>query len=110
MTKYNCYYAIIKTTSSIIMKGQHIIINYASTFKSLNMIFHEVNMKDVSYLDLDELKEDSISKYILLLPKFGELEYANNQNTNLYYVINSEWNELNENMVFSLPTSPVCNY
>ena len=110
MTKHNCYYAIVKTTSSVMMKGQQIIINYDSTFKSLNMNFHKVNMNEASYLDLHELKEESISKYILLLPKLGELGYANNQNTNLYYIIDSEWNELNKNMVFCRPTSPGCKY
>ena len=46
------------------------------------------------------LKEESISKYIFLLPKLGELGYVNNQNTNSYYIIDSEWNELNKNVVF----------
>ena len=66
MTKHNCYYDIIQTTSSIIMKGRQILINYASTIKSLNMNFHKVNVKEASYLDLDELKEDNISKYIAI--------------------------------------------
>ena len=69
MTKQNCFYAIVKTSSSEIMKGQQIIINYDSTFKSLNMNFHKVNMNEASYLDLHELKEEIISKYILLSPK-----------------------------------------
>ena len=74
------------------------------------MKFHKINVKETTYLDLDELKEENISKYILLLPKLGESGYANNQHTSLYYAIASEWNELNENMVFSLPTSPGCKY
>ena len=90
MTAHNFSYVIIETTSSMIMKGQQILINYASTIKSLNMNFHKVNVKEASYLDLDELKEDNISKYILLLPKLGELGYANNRRTNLHYVIDSE--------------------
>ena len=110
MTKQNSFYAIVKTSSSEIMKGQQIIINYDSTFKTLNMNFHKVNMNEASYLDLHELKEESISKYIFFLPKLGELGYANNKNTNLYYIIDSEWNELNKNMVFCRPTSPGCKY
>ena len=74
------------------------------------MNFHNVNMKEASYLDLDELKEENISKYILLLPKLGELGYANNQHTTLYYAIDSEWNELNENMIFRRPISPGCKH
>ena len=44
-------------------------MNYISTFKSLNMNFHKVNMNKASYLDLHELKEESISKYIVFSPK-----------------------------------------
>ena len=32
------------------------------------------------------------------------------KSTNLYYIIDSEWNELNKNMVFCRPTSPGCKY
>ena len=60
--------------------------------------------------DLVELEEMKITKYILLLPRWGVFGYTNNQYSSLYYVIDSEWNKLNENIKFSRPTSPGYKY
>jgi len=110
-TTNNCYYAIVKPPSSKIIKGYPIFLSYSTTIKSLEMNFHTVKMNVVlTDADLAEIEEMKITKYILLLPKLGDLGYANNEQASLYYVIDSEWNELNENMHFSRPTSPGCKY
>ena len=110
-TTNNCYYAIVKPPSSKIIKGYPIFLSYSTTIKSLEMNFHSVKMNVVlTDADLAEIEEMKITKYILLLPKLGDLGYANNEEASLYYVIDSEWNKLNENMHFSRPTSPGCKY
>jgi len=110
-TTNNCYYAIVKPPSSKIIKGYPIFFSYVTTIKSLEMNFHTVKMNVVlTDADFAEIEEMKITKYILLLPKLGDLGYANNEEASLYYVIDSEWNELNENMHFSRPTSPGCKY
>ena len=47
---------------------------------------------------------------MLVFPKIGVFGYENIQDYSLYYIIDSEWNKLDENVQFSRPTSPECKY
>ncbi len=75
------------------------------------MVFHTVQMNLQSTdKHLVKLDESMFTKYMLLFPKLGEFGYTNNQSPLLYYVIDSEWNELDEEYQFNRPKSPGCKY
>ena len=59
---------------------------------------------------LVKLDKRVFTKFMLLLPKLGAFGYTNNQSPPLYYVIDSEWNELDEEKQFNHPKSPGCKY
>ena len=44
------------------------------------------------------------------LPQINTSGYIFNNELSTYYVIDSEWNELNENGEFKSPTTPGCTY
>ena len=60
-------------------------------------------------IQLNAIDEDNISNYILLLPELGKNGYIQSEQYSSYYVIDSEWNELNCNMEFIKPRAPNCN-
>ena len=40
----------------------------------------------------------SIDNFVILLPEHGGYGYTNDDKLSLYYMIDSDWNELNEDM------------
>ena len=110
-TSNDCYYAIVKGNSRNTIQGYPIYFKYSNRIESLNMVFHTVQMNEQSTdKQLVKLDESMFTKYMLLLPKLGEFGYTNNQSPLLYYVIDSEWNELDEEYQFNRPKSPGCKY
>ena len=75
------------------------------------MHFHEMKM-DVSktQYDLIGLKRSDIYCYILALAKADANGFINVECNSLYYIIDSNWNELSEEMDFISPRSPGCKY
>ena len=51
-----------------------------------------------------------ISNYVLLLPELGEYGYTKIDTLSLYYIIDSEWKELDQMMQLKIPSSPGCSY
>ena len=52
----------------------------------------------------------SIDNFVLLLPELGGYGYTNDNKISLYYIIDSDWNELNNNMQMISPKTPNCSY
>ena len=61
-------------------------------------------------LDLTEFDVKQISNFLLLLPELSLDGYIKIQNYSCYYVIDSEWKELNDEMELVKPKSPNCKY
>ena len=59
---------------------------------------------------LECFRKEIINQFILLLPEMETSGYKAGGNMCMYYVINSEWNESDENLVFSTPRTPGCIY
>ena len=45
-----------------------------------------------------------------MLPELGKHGYNTIEQSASYYIIDSEWNELNDNGSFIAPKSPMCLY
>ena len=86
-------------------------ILFKKTWQQLSMNFHKVTM-DLSRTDLDlyDIDKKKISNYVLLLPELEKSGFIHQQMYSSYYVIDSEWNELDSNMKFIKPRAPYCNY
>ena len=84
---------------------------YLKTIPYLSMNYHMINF-DLSITDIDLLPFDDamITNYIFLLPELSKTGYVNVPKNTSYYVIDSEWNELDKLNIFVPPTSPECNY
>ena len=52
----------------------------------------------------------TFSNYVLLLPEFREHGYTTIHTPSLYYIIDSEWKELDQDMQLKITTSPRCCY
>ena len=52
----------------------------------------------------------TISNYLLLLPELGEHGYTPVDIPSVYYIIDSQWKELDQYMYLKSPTSPGCCY
>ena len=105
------YYAIVQKTDIDIAKGVEIKFNFQKKIDILSICFHNIavdmNMTDYS---LECFRKEIINQFILLLPEMETSGYKAGGNMCMYYVINSEWNELDENLVFSTPRTPGCIY
>ena len=66
-----------------------------------------MNLNDYS---LECFRKDIINQCILLLPEMETSGYRSGGDECMYYIINSERNELDENLVFSTPKTPGCIY
>ena len=75
------------------------------------MVYHSVKLDlNTTYLNLISIEEDNIAKFILLLPELGSIGFIRSLRNNSYYIIDSEWNELDEHMDWNKPRSPGCMY
>ena len=51
-----------------------------------------------------------INRYVMLLPEIGAYGYHLMHDMSLYYIIDLDWNKLNDNMEFRTTKSPGCIY
>ena len=79
-------------------------MNYFKMIKLLLIYLYTVTMDfSITDLNLTSFYEKMISNYPLLLPEIEE-------NSSCYYVIDSDWRELNDEMEFVKPLSPYYNH
>ena len=75
------------------------------------MTYHNVDIyMTLTNNDLIGFGETNITNYVLLLPELEKAGYTNTEESSMYYIIESEWNELKHDMKFRHPTSPVYQY
>ena len=107
------YYVIIRENKKVEgLRCVPILFEYAKTVESLSMNFHNISI-DMSLTDNDILRvfdASSIGNFVLLLPELGGYGYINDSKLSLYYIIDSDWNELNEDMQMISPKTPNCSY
>ena len=107
------YYVIIRENKKVEdLRCVPILFEYAKTIESLSMNFHNINI-DMSLTDNDILSVfdvSSIGNFVLLLPELGGYGYTNDSKLSLYYIIDSDWNELNKDMQMISPKTPNCCY
>ena len=104
------FYAVVKNTQTK-LQAVEMQLCYMKSIQSLSMNFHMINF-DLSVTDLDLLPFDDsmITNYLLLLPELSKTGYVNVPKNASYYVIDSEWNELDSSNMFVQPKSPECTY
>ena len=75
------------------------------------MNYHKVDL-DLSLTDLDllNLYTSNTRNYPLLLPEWYKDGYINVESISAYYIIDSEWNELDNMNNLYIPKSPECKY
>ena len=93
------------------VEGFPISFQYQKSIDSLSMVYHTIII-DMSKREdeLCNIDTTSISNYVLLLPELGEFGYTNIDNMSLYYIIDSEWKELDRHLKFVSPKSPGTSY
>ena len=104
------FYAVVQNAQ----KKLHAVLIQLCQMKSiscLSMNYHVTNL-DLSLTDFDLLpfEDKMITNYILLLPELSKIGYFHLQKNASYYVIDSEWNELDKANNFMPPKSPECKY
>ena len=96
VVKYNAgkYYAIVKKQPQN-FGAKRIMFMFAKVVITLSIDYYRVDL-DLSLTDLDLLNLDgsNISNYLLLLPELCIDGYINLESNSSYYIINSEWNEV----------------
>ena len=97
--------AIIENQITSKIEMFHIDILFKKTWQQLSMNFHKVTM-DLSRTDLDLYDIDK-KKILREVDKSGCIHQ---QMYSSYYVIDSEWNELDSNMKFIKQRASYCNY
>ena len=75
------------------------------------MDFHKVEINlSMTDTELQPFDENCISNYLLLLPELDKDGYINLEGNGSYYIIDSDWNELDCHILLSPPKSPNCKY
>jgi len=106
------YYAIVKKRDMESVGGISVRLQFAKKIESLSMSFHYVDF-DFSIPDngmriIDELL---IEKYLLMLPEvITKHSIIKSGDSSIYYCIDSNWQELDENIKLIYPRSPFCKY
>ena len=108
----NVYYAIIQNDYKKKIAGVRIDMDGISNIiTSLSMVYHGIKIDlDTTDVNLISIEEENISKFILLLPELCSTGYIKSLQNNSYYIIDSEWNELDEHMNWNRPKSPGSTY
>ena len=106
------YYSIIKKRNMESVGGKSVRLKFAKQIESLSISFHHVDF-DFSTPDngmkiIDDLL---IKKYLLMLPEFNiEHSIIKTGDSTICYCIDSNWQELDENIKLIYPRSPFCKY
>ena len=112
-TFQDLYYVIIRKNKKVEgLRCVPILFEYAKTIESLSLNFHNINI-NMSLTENDILGDfdvTSIDNFVLLLPELGGCGYTNDNKLSLYYIIDSDWNELNKDMQMISPKTPNCFY
>ena len=109
--KNGIYYIVVTPKCSEIQNGINVTFQYVSSIPTLSMHFHEMKMDlSMSKKDLASFKADDIDSFLLLLPQVTLKGFINVESMSLYYVIDSNWNELDEELNLSKPKSPGSKY
>ena len=78
---------------------------------NLSMHFHKMIMDlSLTKFDLVSLKVGDILCYLFLLPQVNINGFHNIECHSLFYVIDSNWQELDDQMKMRRPMSPGCKY
>ena len=86
-------------------------LTHENTIENLSMHLHEMKIDlSMTKLDLILFNEDDIHNHMLVLPELSIFGYIHIECKSLYYVIDSDWNELDDNMNMETPKSPGCIY
>ena len=111
MCKNHEYNIVIDGGQTHEYKGINITFEHNYNVPSLAMNFHNVWMDlTLTKYDLMPLLKSDIVAYLLLLPEVNMDGFLNNETNSLYYIINSEWQELDDKLQMRRPLSPGCKY
>ena len=112
MTKSDKYFAIIDLQLDDFIGGVPVKLKYFETIDSMAMNTHEVVIDcEIEDDDVEHIHKKNISKYLLILPISNDGNMSNTlSNKMIYYVIDSEWNELGSFNTLEYPISPFCIY
>ena len=102
------FYAVVQNTQNK-LHAVPIQLCHMKSISSLSMNYHATKL-DLSLTDFDLLpfEDKMITNYLLLLPELSKIGYINVQKNASYYVIDSEWNELDKSNSFMPPKSTEC--
>ena len=93
------------------MQGIPINFDYEGKYSSLSMNFHKLSVDmTINDFSLKTFTVSDITDFILALLRIDTSGYQANSPSPMYYVIDSEWNELNENDELEAPNMPGCRY
>ena len=112
-TFQDLYYVIIRKNKKVEgLRCVPILFEYTKIIESLPLNFHNINI-NMSLTDKDLLSVfdvSSIDNFVLLLLELGGYGYKNDNKLSLYFIIDSEWNELNKDMQMISPKTLNCFY
>ena len=104
------FYAVVQSVKST-LNAIPIEFQHFKNISSLTMNFHQVEINlALTDSELQPFDESFISNYLLLLPELDKEGYINLQGNGSYYIIDSDWNELDSHVLLSPPKSPKCKY
>ena len=106
------YYSIVKKRDMKSVGGYPWDLNLLKKIESLSMSFHHVDFgfstQDNGMKIIDDLL---IEKYLLMLPETkSEHSIIKSGDSTIYYCIDFNWQELDENIKLIYPRSPFCKY
>ena len=105
------FFIVVATTKNEDLNGIRVLFQNRLHIPTLSMHFHEMKM-DLSLpkLDLVSLKHTDINGYVLLLPEVNIRGFLKIESRSLFYIINSNRNELDDKMEMPCPKSPEYKY
>ena len=111
MTTSNKYYAVIEGNNDTTIIGVEINLTYVTNISDLSMSFHKVSLdENATEFDIDVVEQSEFIRYIILLPKMDDSWNTFKYTENVYYIIDSDWCELDIDMQWRKPKSPKCKY
>ena len=91
------HYFMVKDITTKNVQGFPVSFQYLKIINTLSMVYHNV-VVDMSKTDdrLCNVDTTTISNYLLLLPELGEHGYITIDIPSVYYIIDSQWNKLDQ--------------